>query len=540
MNDLTLEAENLVVCVSDRLKCDIDDFPKSAISIYGQALPLFNNSGKWTKYIHLEHIGYVSRKLRWGDRFHTDDYVEWIVRAWTIDRLESTLNIKIILAAHKKISSLEINTLDTANIEETLFHWCKDVAIKAQIHSDYDTAFAVRSLYQWCVEEDLPEFSEHRLFELSNIKLARREAGLLVTMRDEDFGPYTSVELSFIEREINVCGSVTPAEKTAYYLARDWGLRPIQLSLLHLSDYGRDELGPFMMVPCVKGTKRSVLRRATCNLVKRYIADDTAAAVEAQIHIAPEYAAEILEQTRSLIGEAKAQDLPIPLFPAKSRTEIRLRRFCNNPKLLKYALHCDSHSISRMMINLTSKLNIPRPMKASKEADEKPLYISAYRFRRTKGTTMVLAGATAEEVAEALDHVSTDSIKYYFRYNLELHDFINRAHAASPEITRAVQMWQGRLDNMQTFMPGEIKIGNLGKCMRGSPCPHHPTVSCYSCPSFRPGRNANHTQALADIEEFQKLIALSSTGPITQQLEISIHGAKAVILAITAEGDYGN
>jgi hypothetical protein len=148
---------------------------------------------------------------------------------------------------------------------------------------------------------------------------------------------------------------------------------------------------------------------------------------------------------------------------------------------------------------------------------------------------MVLSGATPEEVAEALDHVSVDSIKYYFRYNLELHDFINRAHSESPDIVRAVEAWQGRLDGMDSFLPNEIKIGSLGKCTRGSTCPYHPTVSCYSCQNFRPSKNADHRQALIDIQNFQSLMRETSTGPISQQLEIAMHGAKSLILAIEHE-----
>ncbi|MND66717.1 hypothetical protein D3C76_408570 [compost metagenome] len=535
MNDLTLNPITLVENVALTHRLEPEEYPKTLITVYGQVVDLIDGAGNWASNLHFEHIGYVSRKIKWGERFHQNDYVEWIIRGWTIDRLEHNLNIKAIVAIHSNIAKLDVNGITTDEIAEELFQWCEKLVIDGAVICDHTPAAAARSLYEWGLEEDLSGFSEHRLFSLSQVRKARQSTGILVTMRDTDFGPFTRTELSFIEGAMKSHVDITATERAAYYLARDWGLRPIQMALLNVSDFGTDELGPFVSVPCVKGTKRSILRRAKSNFVKRYIADDTAEAIQCQIPVAHEIAANMRTRISMFAGEKQAAKLETPLFPAKGRSDFRLQRYCRDPKVFKYSLHCDSHTMSKLMRDLTWKLRIPKTKASKIENDDYYLSITAYRFRRTKGTSMVLSGATPEEVAEALDHVSVDSIKYYFRYNLELHDFINRAHSESPDIVRAVEAWQGRLDDMDNFLPNEIKIGSLGKCTRGSACPYHPTVSCYSCQNFRPDKNADHRQALIDIQNFQSLMRETSTGPISQQLEIAMHGAKSLILAIEHE-----
>ncbi|WP_341797124.1 MULTISPECIES: site-specific integrase [unclassified Pseudomonas] len=535
MSQLTLNPIKLVEQVGIEHGFEPEAYPNTLITVYGQIVDLVDSAGDWVKNLHFEHLGYVSRRIKWSERFHHNDYVEWIIRGWAIDNLERNLNVNAITSVRAKIAELEVYGSTSNEIAEALFQWCEKLVHEGAVTTDYVPAAAARSLYEWGIEEDLVGFSEHRLFSLTQVRRARQSTGALVTMQDEDFGPFTRTELSFIEEAMQNFVQVTSAERAAYYLARDWGLRPIQMALLQIADFGTDELGPFVLVPCVKGTKRSVLRRAKSNFVRRYIADDTAEAIQCHIPAAEAAAANMRSKISIYVGQKKSAKLGTPLFPAKGRSELRLQRYCENEKLLPYALHSDSHTISKMMRDLTWKLRIPRGKDRSREMDSYYLNISAYRFRRTKGTTLVLAGATPEEVAEALDHVSVDSIKYYFRYNLELHDFINRVHSDSPDIVRAVEAWQGRLNHVDEHLSSEIKIGSLGLCTRGSACPFHPTVSCYSCRSFRPDKNANHRQALVDIQDFQSLMANTSTGPISQQLEVAIHGAKSLIMAIEYE-----
>jgi len=525
-------AQNLVESVSNRLSVDLDDFPEEIVTVYGQKILTTDNNNNWVNNIYFEHIGYTTRKIRWSKRFHDDDYIEWIIRSWIANILEESAYLKIFECVIDELPTLEILSTTPESVEDAVFNWAKNAALAGATSAHPPITAGMRNLYEWCLDEGLPGFSELRQFELDCIKPMYQRHESAVSHRDFNIGPYTRTEISLIETAMLQPGRTTTAELAMFYLARDWGLRPIQLALIQTQDFGRDALGPYLRIPSVKGKIRSRLRRAPGNMVKRYLSDDTAAAVETQIIVAKTSVKPNLSEISVKIGKSAADALGIPLFPNKFRTEARLQRLCENPRLVNYALHMDSHRISKIFKDLTNVLSVPSPRRHKHSDASSILNITAYRFRRTKGTSMVLAGASPEEVAEALDHARLDSIKFYFRYNLELHDFINNVHAASPEVSVAVDMWNGRIEEVTEIEDGEITVGSLGKCTLGSACPHHPTVTCYACPSFRPNKSANHQGALQSIQEFQNIIASSSTGPITQQLEVAIFGAKAVILAI--------
>ena len=471
------------------------------------------------------------------DRLHEDDYIEWTCRAWLVDRLQTRLDIRPVIELFLRLDSLQIKDPDPEQVEQSLFEWLMLLAISEATKGNNAGAIGARLLYRWCLDEDLPGFNEFRLHELDRVPLASGDAQHLVSMRDVREGPFTRIELDRIELELRSTAGVTLRQRALYHLGRDWGLRPIQMALLRPQDFDRDSLGPFIMVPSVKGIRRSRLRRAAGNFVKRYIADDTAEALEKQIQAAESEATYVWTRYyaihKDLVGTEPQRVTPI--FPSLARTDDRLLRFCKNPPLAEYVLHADSLQLSREIRRLSGQLRIINTRANRQNGSEEIMEISAYRLRRTKGTSMVLSGATPEEVAAALDHESVATIAHYFRYNAELHEFINQIHASSPEISEAVRLWSGRFQEDSQESNFNIPIGKLGKCTLGKPCPHHPMVTCYACHNFRPSRTADHKAALDDIQMFQREVAKRSTGPIQQQLEAAIWGAKAVIKAIEIE-----
>lgn len=532
------DAGRLTKMVAEMLDIEIESFPVEVATVFGQKLPIVGLDGSWCEDLRIEHVGYGVKKVHWGTRFHESDYVEWIARSWVIDRVQTCLDLRPATEILIRLSNLDASNDEPAEVEEILFRWLQSLAVEESATGRNAAVIGARLLYAWCLEEDLPGFSEFRLMELESIPLIRGGMDHLVSLREVISGPFTRVELGMIEAALQESrGGVTAAQRAAFLLGRDWGIRPIQMALIRPEDYGTDELGPFLMVPSVKGIRRSRRRRAKGNLVKRYIADDTAEAIEAQVAAAPEQAAIVIARVRRILGDLgfPNPDIVMPLFPARERTEDRLRRLCESAALKEYALHDDSIHLSRQIRELTWQLGIKNARALDHDGREELLQISAYRLRRTKGTGMVLSGATPEEVAEALDHQGVSSIAHYFRYNRELHDFINQVHAGSPDIEAAVQMWSGRFSDEEPAGASDITVGGLGRCNRGSPCPYHPTVTCYACQRFRPLKSADHRGALWNIEEFQRSIAGSSTGPIAQQLEAAIFGAKSVIKAIEEE-----
>lgn len=511
---------------------ELEAFPETVHSVFGQALAVIEQD-QWTETLIIEQIGYGTLNIPWRAAFHPNPFFDWIFRSWTLDRIRSYVDLYPVTLARSLFASLESTETDPQTLETLLFNYILTQCTEAAVRGNQEAAVALRVLYRWGLDEDLPGFNEHHDLELSQLRVNHPDGRTLVTMRDPDHGPFTRTQLSLIENRLMSHQAITAAQRTLFLLGRDWGLRPIQLALLQTTDFARDEGGPFILVPSVKGKRRSKLRRHSSNMVKRYIADDTAQAVQAQCQEAQRLVAEAVPRIQALCQahDIPAQALPTPLFPGPNRTAVRLLRYLQNPQLAQYALHTDSRHLSQKIRSLTWILAVRNP---HSKIPEEGVYmqITAYRLRRTKGTSMVLSGATPEEVAQALDHQGIHSIAHYFRYNLELQDFINRVHTASPEIRVAVDMWGGRfveaVENNTAYRP----ISNLGKCSRPTPCPYHPTITCYACSSFMPSRHADHVSALEGIQHFQSMLSSASTGPMAQQVEAAVYGAKAILIAV--------
>ncbi|WP_241804936.1 site-specific integrase [Pseudomonas putida] len=529
---MTNSPTELTTEIERRFGIETDDFPFRVQSTFGQTITIRNNTG-WLEKMTIEIVGCAPMNIAWGQQLHENLLVEWLLRGWFIDRIQTHIDLRPLILVQRILAAHEFPGDDAETIGDRLSSFAVRECIRLKTSGRNDDLVALRVFYRWCLDEDVSGFNEHDSLELSQLTVKAFDNKHLVTMRDDDFGPFTRVQLTHIEMRIFTSKHVSHVQRTMFLLCRDWGIRPIQLALMQVTDFGIDENGPFVMVPSVKGIRRSRLRRHPSNLKKRYISNDTAEAVQQQCALAEHQckAASGLIEKLCVTHGISVPQLPIPLFPAPFRTEPRLVRFLTNPRLTPFTLHQDNRRLSYELTSLTWELQLLDPHKSPREAAPF-MRISAYRLRRTKGTSMVLSGASPDEVAEALDHINLNSIKHYFRYNLELQEFINTTHMASPEINAAVEMWCGRFMEDTADRSALSPISSLGLCSSKKPCPFHPTVTCYACSKFRPSRHADHEAALADITRFQQMLGSSSSGAMAQQVEAAIHGAKSILIAV--------
>ncbi|WP_143566515.1 phage integrase family protein [Stenotrophomonas maltophilia] len=530
MND---RASELLRTIPGLIEEDLPSIPTFTHSVFGQRIALLDENEEWTEEIRFEHIGYTTRRLPWGERFNENGYLEWLFRLWMIERIETSVDVHPIMELIGIIAKVRAYELEAEHVaSELLSHLSALVPALAEAGREA-ALLGIRSLLAWAFEAGLPGFDDQFAEFLSLTGRSRYSwVGPIVALRDPNQGPYTASEMRALNHAITNSMSLSARHRALCLVARDWGLRPIQLALLRTEDFGEDPVGPFVMVPSVKGSVRSKLRRATGNMVRRHIADDTANAILCQIDAATEGCAPLVRRIeRLMLMYGRSDPPPTPLFPCGSRHDERLERYCADSAIYEYAFHSDSVSISREFRRLTDVLAIPCERHDPRNSATRNLQISAYRLRRTKGTTLVLAGHTADEVAEALDHISTDTVSHYFKYSQDLHRFINETAASSHEIANAVDGWEGKLVqlSMQQGSASVARVGSLGLCTRGSPCPYHPTVTCYACQSFRPDINADHEASLKSIEAIKLQLNDSSTGPLKTQLEAEVNGALAIV-----------
>ena len=214
-------------------------------------------------------------------------------------------------------------------------------------------------------------------------------------------------------------------------LAMKFGLRPIQMALLREEDIFYDDklLAWFINIPRVKG-RVAQLRRNPNNFMLRELPNDLADDIQELISS---------EADRSLCNLDGIR-CPRPLF---KRNKIN-KHYLSDKKLLDYAWHRSSALISGIFNqSISTLIDLKSAYLKDESGEPLPLKITAYRFRYTLGTRMVLEGKTPEEVAMALDHSTTASVEHYFRYNRDLIDFIDDSFNSSKVMDNAIARWQG-------------------------------------------------------------------------------------------------
>lgn len=515
---------------------DLQVVPETTRSVFGQKIRLIDSKGAWAEEIRLEHVGYTQKRISWGTAFSECDYLEWILRLWIVDRIETSTDTRPIKELTNALRDFHPLSVDADNFAIELFEFFIELMPTLIARKREACCAGVRSFFRWAVDIGLPGFDEQDADALQAMGPSRYTAvSPLVALRDPSQGPYTASEIRTLNHAVAASTKISGRQRALFLLCRDWGVRPVQIALLRPADIGEDEVGPYLMVPSVKGIRRSRLRRAPVNMVRRHIADDTAEALANQARSAPDQCSKVLDRLEPIMKRFGLNEPPpMALFPCRDRQELRLERFCSDQAIYEFTLHADSTVLSNEVKELGDTLAIPTTRSDARRQVEEAMYLSCYRLRRTKGTSLVLAGHTADEVAEALDHNRVETISHYFRYSKDLHRFINETAANSVEIMNAVQDWQGRLRPVSPMVEKAnfLRVGSLGLCTLGKPCPHHPTVTCYACRSFHPDIDADHEAALRSIRQYKDQLSSEATGPLRGQLEGEVNGALSLINAI--------
>lgn len=512
---------------------EVDEFDYRIAAPSGQSIEVVTPEGQWPTTLFIELIGSGTQKIPWAGQIHSNPLLDWIVRSWLIDRLQTALHVRPIQVLLRRISDVEVSAIDAESIEGALSAWIDQMATGGAAENRDEVPIAGVLLYQWALEvQAVPGFSDwtlHRLKELA-WSGSRKRYGQLTALRDPIGGPYTRPELARIEAAISSSTAVSNRQRAEFYLCRDWGPRPVQLALMRATDFGEDSFGPYVDIPSVKG-QRSRLRRADGNMVRRHISDQAAEAVRRQVVEAESQASMLREKMQECLYELGIErcSAPLPLFPRREKEAPGLMRFCEDSALYPYTLHATGGMISREIADIGKALALVQDEAMADLTGDAYVTILAYRLRRTKGTSMAVMGCSREEVAEALDHATPWSVEHYFRYSRETHDLISATAASSQQIVQAASMWEGRFLEDAAPETGERPVGGLGRCTLKTPCPKHPRISCYACHRFRPDKSADHSAALKEIVAYDELMRQQSSGPVRNQLSLEVLGAMSLV-----------
>jgi integrase len=509
--------------IVSHLNGDYEPIPYSIESFFGQNLNIRDDNGKLKTSIKVINLGKDTKEYKLNDNYSPYLYLNYItIMCWlnyTITRTPASI----------QHLSVGLDVLNTISLSEKAFKsessFSKEIGIQLSniIESnktDQRVWIAVRSFANYAIETGFWGFDENLIFKLDEIKILGHGKKTRVSLLDHEYGPFTRTEISDITQAIHQ-ENISLKERVMVKLAMKYGLRPIQLALLREKDvfYDKNKLAWYINIPRVKG-RVAQLRRNINNFILRELNEDLAKEISTLIEDNMQYPC----------ADKNQKKLPRPLFIRKTVDSLYLE----HDKTRDYAWHNSSFKITNIFRHL--KLNIFS--KHVKGEDDKPvlLRLNCYRFRYTLGTRMVMEGKTPDEVALALDHSTTASVRHYFKYNRDIIDFIDDSFESSTVLKNATLRWKGFLiDEDDDTIAGTIirvsDIVSLGKCLKKSSCKFHPTVSCYGCAKFRPYKDADHEAQLKVIEAEVDFVKQNSSGPVQHQLDEALQGAIEIIAA---------
>ena len=501
----------------------VEPLPISVRSRHEQDLQMVDEQNHIVTTLRIVVPGFRRFDLPWGAPFHSHPLIEYAARHYCIEQIERLSLPSSLRRLRTYLKELKV-AISTPELEftEEVERWISASGGTETRAIDRSVRKLARTFAEFCVDREYWGFPDYVLCTLptgNKSKLYRTAESLF----DRAYGPFTQEEIIFISESLNGATEVPLVKRAIALVMRDWGARPIQVALLREADLEKEHGQFYLNIPSVKGAVRSRLRRLPTNMKRRPISEDTAEAIGEVIcrnrTLIPKLKRELAHRYPHL--ESEIASLPSPMFPPDSY-QIHMGDFLTNGTLREFALHSSAPYISTWMAELTRQLNIPQVVTIGSERRTQVLRVSAARFRKTKATLMVIQGYSPDEVAEALDHADTNSLRHYFKFNRDVIDYVNAVQSASPAITGLVRTWvEGWKKHSAPTSGTDIRAtatNILGKCGNDGICDRQPTVSCYSCFRFRPSIDADHAKAAAFIDNYASTIGANSTGPVRDQL----------------------
>jgi integrase len=508
------------------LNGDCDPFPTEIETFFGQRLQLRDESGLLINRHRVINLGKDEANYPLSDRYSKYPYINYIaVMCWldtAIERSPASLNhLSVGLEA---LSSLVLS--NNALSSEKQFSNEISSQLTAIILANRDNQrvwMSIRQFANYGINMGFWGFNETLIFRLDEVVIPNSGTKHRVSLLDHENGPFTRSEVAQISVAIQN-DNVSIKLRVLIRLAMHFGLRPIQMALLREEDiyYDPQTFVWFITIPRVKG-RVAQLRREKNNFVLRQLPTELAADIESLVK----------NEASVELCDTDGKPLPRPLFKRKKLNE----HYLSVKRLIEYSWHMNSFAITKLFgVQIKGLLAINSSYLKDETGTPLPLKITAYRFRYTLGSRMVLEGKTPEEVAIALDHSSTASVQHYFRYNRDLIDFIDDTFSSSTTLKNAVARWQGFIideddDSIKGTLIRGKDLGGLGKCQKQTRCQWHPSVSCYGCSKFRPYKDADHASQLEVIEAEREFVYQNSSGTVQHQLDEAYHGAIQIVEA---------
>lgn len=345
-----------------------------------------------------------------------------------------------------------------------------------------------RQLYRWCVSQGYPYFSREVANRLDDLVIGGNSKGRAVRSKDPNKGPLDAQEVAALTNALRAArahGTMPLDEQAALWLAMTTGSNAGQYACMREEDLSEEKLAgetAAFLLKVPRHKKGHVHHRAEFRT--RRITRFVGAVLQDLI-------AQNERAHPKRVGEYAAR----PLFRST-----RPSYEADHP-LAEWAWHVDRSHITTLI-----KRGVKRLRVMARNGDL--LELNTRRLRYTLATRLIDHGASAYEVADALDHSDLQNVGVYFDIHSNIVTHLDRAMALA--LAPRAQAFAKLVDREEDAERGDKKGSRcyygdrereisepVGTCGNHSFCNVSAApLACYTCPMFQPWMDGPHDLVL--------------------------------------------
>lgn len=521
---------NLRTSLSDKLTPDSDTFFDDELvrSRSGELIDTRNNSWRlgaegvvnWDRFTVLHP--FLQDAIR--------EYIRHLIRNNSLIYAFNQHRILRVLTAEPLAKYIAEEIIREGAVRRTIFERFKEV-VRQSVSEDnvgnYSGGFV--RWYLWATDAGFSLFDPDTASDFENLRITGNPKGQAVLSHDEDRGPLREVEMTQLRSALKLAehnGTLDLEDLALCWLMIAFGTNPRNLILLEEKDYictkleGGQEVHE-LRIPRIK--KRTAGEREQFR-TRRMVP-------------------EIGNLVRGLIERNQSRPHIKGTIRPIFRSVQRRSSLVGTPFEHK-AYRRTSQSINIQLRKLGEKLGLT-------DARGEPLVLYPRRLRYSFATRLVQEGASAQEVADALDHTSTEHVMVYFNARSDAVKHLDRA--LSTILAPIAQAFLGTIIGSEaeatrtgdtssriSFLNSETKKRQgLGNCGEIGLCGLFAPIACYTCRHFQAWQDGPHEQVFAALmERRQEKLEQGADPKWTQLYDETILAVSLVIqrcAAITGE-----
>lgn len=345
-----------------------------------------------------------------------------------------------------------------------------------------------RQLYRWCAAQGYENFSTEVSFQLNDIVIGGNAKGQAVRSKDPTQGPLDAQEVANLTSALRAARAdrlVPLREQAIAWLALSTGSNAGQYASLREEDLREEKLGTEVVAYILKVPRHK----------KGHVQHRAEFKERRLTRVVGEVITDLIAENRAEHPLSDDDQAARPLFRGSSP------KFGHNHPLAEWSWHLEAEEVTKLLKRAVKHLGVL-------SRTGQPLHVSTRRFRYTLATRAIDNGASAYEVADALDHSDLQNVGVYFDVHSNIVEHIDQAMALAlaPRAQAFAKLVECEEDAIRGGVSGSrVYHGDrehdlvepVGTCGNHSFCNVSAApLACYTCPMFQPWMDGPHDLVL--------------------------------------------